>query len=408
LSYFDYKEKTFRSFFAADGFSNDEFNIYAYYKDKNDRYYLGGVNGMNAFYAKDLLVEKDIPTPVITKITRYNSSKDSLHTLVAGVYHEQELVISPYDANFSFDFSLPIYTNSRKNQFKYFMEGFDKDWIYAGTNHTSRYNKLPAGKYTFHVNGADPNGNWSKQSAQVNILVERIFYKRPIFIILVLFLLAVFFYFIFQKRLDQELKVERLRARLASDLHDELSGLLTGIAMQTDMLSVGVKELPLKERLKKIGSDSRSALSRMNDVIWSVDSRKDKVEDLIIRMQEHADEILLPLEISYTISPNKLDLNQKVRSRIRQELYFIYKEIINNVAKHSNASHVKIDLRNNGQIFKMVISDNGQGRGNNKIVPKSGQGMKNLKMRAQHLNAELTFLEDNGFTVILSMKKFLK
>ena len=146
----------------------------------------------------------------------------------------------------------------------------------------------------------------------------------------------------------------------------------------------------------------------MNDVIWSVDSRKDKVEELIIRMREHADEILLPIEISYKISTHKLDLNQKMKGRIRQDLYFIYKEIINNVAKHSNASQVKIDLRNNGQIFKMVISDNGQGRGNSKAAPKSGQGMKNLKMRAQHLNAQLTFLEDNGFTVILSMQKFLK
>ncbi len=318
------------------------------------------------------------------------------------------MTIGPYDANFSFDFSLPIYDNSNKNQFKYFMENYDKDWISAGTNHSSRYNKLPAGKYIFHVMGSDPNGNWSKESRQIKIVVKQIFYKKWPFILFMILLMALAVYLIFQYQMEQKLNVERLRARLSSDLHDELSGLLTGIAMQTDMLSVGVTENKLKERLKKIGADSRSALSRMNDVIWSVDSRKDKMEELVIRMREHADEILLPLEISYNISTNKIDLNQKMRGRIRQDLYFIYKEIINNVAKHSHASHVNIDLRNNGQIFKLTVSDNGQGLGNGKAAPKSGQGMKNLKMRARHLNAQLTFLEEKGFTVILSMDKFLK
>ena len=408
LSYFDVSEKSFRSFFGADGFSNDEFNIFSYYKDAHGRYYLGGVNGMNAFYPKDLLIEKEIPKPILTKISRYNSWDDSLYTLVADLYGLQELTMGPYDDNFSFDFSLPIYANSRKNQFRFYMENYDKEWISAGTNHTSRYNKLPAGKYVFHVKGADPNGNWSKESTQIKIIVKQVFYKKWPFILFMILLFALAVYLIFQYQVEQKLNVERLRARLSSDLHDELSGLLTGIAMQTDMLSVGVKENSLKDKLKKIGADSRSALSRMNDVIWSVDSRKDKMEELIIRMREHADEILLPLEISYNINTNKIDLNQKMRGRVRQDLYFIYKEIVNNVAKHSNASQVKIDLRNNGQIFKMTVSDNGQGLGNGKSAPKSGQGMKNLKMRARHLNAQLTFLEDDGFTVILSMDRFLK
>ncbi len=86
LSYFDTSEKSFRSFFGADGFSNDEFNLFSFYKDYKGRYYLGGVNGMNAFYPKDLLVEKEIPKPVLTKVTRYNSWEDSLYTLDANLY----------------------------------------------------------------------------------------------------------------------------------------------------------------------------------------------------------------------------------------------------------------------------------------------------------------------------------
>ena len=111
---------------------------------------------------------------------------------------------------------------------------------------------------------------------------------------------------------NQELRVERLRTKLSSDLHDEVSGLLAGIAMQTDLIQMLTKEEENRERLKKIGETSRSAMSKMGDVIWSVDARKDKFEDLLLRMQEHAAEILQPLGIQYNFDIGDFNINKKM------------------------------------------------------------------------------------------------
>lgn len=409
LSFFDLQNQTFQNFYKSDGLTSDEFNRFSYLKHK-EKLYFGGTNGLNIFSPEELLIEKEIPRVKLTQISRYNSKLDSLIIKDTDLDNIDVITISPSDAYFDLYFSLPVYRESKKNQYKYFLEGYDKDWIYWGKNHSIRYHLLPAGKYTLHILGADVNGRWGQEALSIDIFVEQVFYKTWTFIIILLLALSAIVYGIFHYQLEQRLAVERLRAKLASDLHDELSGLLTGIAMQTDMLSALGKEPKFNQRLKKIGTDSRTALSRMSDVIWSVDSRKDKLEDLMNRMREHADEILVPLNIRYTITAQNIDQNQKVPAYLKQDLYFIYKEVINNVAKHSGAQHVSITLKNNQEYFRMVIKDNGKGVEVDKMkgaTPKGGQGMLNLKMRAQRLGAELSFFNEDGFIVTLIMKRFI-
>ena len=150
-------------------------------------------------------------------------------------------------------------------------------------------------------------------------------------------------------------------------------------------------------------------MSKMSDVIWSIDSRKDKVEDLLHRMREHADEMLVPLDIVYQMHISKIDRQKKIPVTLRQNLYFIVKEAINNIAKHSSGNKVNITLKNEGPDFVMIIRDNGgpsPGRGklNGK---KTGQGLANLAMRAQRIKADLDIEQgEEGYTVRLRRKKF--
>lgn len=407
LSYYEPAIQSFHNFYKADGFSHNEFNRFSYHKDQQGNYYFGGVNGLNVFSPGGLLVEKNIPQVMLTRFVRFDSRTDSLLIKDTGLNELKDITIQPSDTYFSFDFALPVYHQSRKNQFKYYLENYDKDWVNLSTNHSIRYNRLPAKNYVLHIIGADPNGNWSEKSLDIVIHVEQIFYKKVWFIALMILILAGLLFLLFRYQLEQRLKVERLRTRLASDLHDELSGLLTGIAMQTDLLSALTEKPIIHEKLKKIGLDSRSAMSRMSDVIWSIDSRKDRVEDLIIRIQEHADEILLPLNIQYKIGHSNIDVKQKMPGKIRQEIYFIAKEIINNIAKHSKASFAEIMFIKQDGFFKLIIKDNGSG---NASLPglKGGQGLKNIKMRAERIGANYSIYNKKGYVVLLTMKNFLK
>jgi signal transduction histidine kinase len=211
-------------------------------------------------------------------------------------------------------------------------------------------------------------------------------------------------------RLQEKLRMERLRTQLASDLHDEVSGLLAGISLQSELIRDQLKDEVLDKKLQNIRQASQLAMSKMSDVIWSIDSRRDRVSDLINRMEEHADEVLLPLNIRYKLNVKQLDREKAIPANIRQNVYFIYKEAINNIAKHAKASLVDVNIGNRGQWFELVVKDNGVGTlkpESNGIKKRKGQGLSNLRMRAQRLNAQLDILNGQGFTIHLRMKRFL-
>lgn len=409
LSYFDREENLFYNFYKSDGLSHDEFNRFSFYQDHNGRYYFGGVNGLNTFHTSDLLISDTIPTVALTKIIRFNSAQDTIITRFDNLQSLNEIVISPYDTYFQLHFMLPEFANPDRNQFRAWLQDYEKDWTYLGNTPFIRYNSLPPGSYTLLIDGADPNGNWSTNPLQIKIKVKRIFYRTWWFLSLSILVVGAIAYAFFRYQWEQKLQVERFRTKLASDLHDELSGLLSGIAMQTDMLQMNAEDDNIKTRLRHIGEVSRKAMSKMSDVIWSIDSRKDRVEDLIHRMREHADDMLLPLNVKYNFKVKKLDKNHTIPPSTRQELYLIFKEAINNIVKHSNANRVDVLLQNNDGIFQMEIQDNG------KIIPQKlngkngvhvGQGISNIKMRARRINAKVEILKDEGYTIKLKMRRF--
>jgi len=410
LSYFDREKKSFRNFFSKDGLTHDEFNRFSFYKGPDGRIYLGGVNGINIFRSEDLLFEQQSPKPIISKTTRYNVKKDSTYARYAGITQLDELVLLPGDNYFSIHLTMPNFTSPRRNLYKAWLEGYDKNWTLHTRDPVLTYNKLPPGEYTLHIKGSNAYSDWSEEELILPIKVKPAFYETIWFYLFCLMLAAGILYLIFHYRLEQRLKMERIRTRLSSDLHDEVSGLLSGIAMQTDVLQLSIDDPTSKDKLHQIGEVSRKALSKMSDVIWSIDSRKDRVEELVKRMQEHSDEMLTPLDIAYKMNIDRLDMQQRLPVTLRQNLYFIYKEAINNVAKHSGASKVVVHLKNEGNNFIMHIRDNGQGgkrNGSSVFHKKSGQGLSNLKMRAYRIDAELDINNsENGFEVILKRKKF--
>lgn len=430
LSYFNPERRTFRNFYKEDGLSHDEFNRHSFYADQLGYIYLGGVNGMNVFRTEDLIREVATPTPVLTSFSRYNNDLDSTITCVSNLNSGQPFVLGPDDNQFTLQYTLSNFTTPRRNQFKTWLEGIDKGYIYQGRDNTSNFHSLPAGDYVLHVKGADANGNWSEEALKIPIHVNPPWYKTLGFIISVILAIFLGIYLLFQYRLNQRLEMERVRTKLSSDLHDEVSGLLASIATRTDLLQLKTQDAENQKDLKWIGEVSRTAMSKMADVIWSIDSRRDRFEDLCIRMQEHAAEILAPQHIDYRFEVGNLDPSSKLKVNLRQNLYFIFKEAINNISKHSWATEVRIHLHNEGPNFVLRIEDNGKEIREQRPPPssghpagfkdtsatllkertpptKTGQGLSNIRMRAERINAKLQIQEsDLGFVVKVQCKKF--
>ena len=209
-------------------------------------------------------------------------------------------------------------------------------------------------------------------------------------------------WYIYNSRVQKLLAVERMRLRIASDLHDDIGATLTHISANSEIIKHNNDVSKIKESANKIGKLSREVIQTMSDIIWSIDSRNDSVEDLIMHMTDLANQLFIPKEIKFNIKHAGLNPSRKMDVDIRQNLYLIYREALNNIAKHSGADNVEVNLFNSKQYFSMIIKDNGKGIDKNQFA--KGNGLKNIKMRTDRIHGKVQFKNDSGFQLELIIK----
>lgn len=398
LSTFSLKTNNHHNYFEEDGLTNNEFNYTSAYKDQQGNFYLGGLNGINKFRFEDLSQEYTLPNVNFTKFEVYNQRDKT--TKQFSKLKDTPILLTPYDQHFKIDWSIPDYFNKSNYTYYTMLEGFESDWFYQGNQNSIRYNKLPAGDYILKVKGMDSNGNESLAALSIPIKVKQIFYKKWWFVTLLIVFVFGIIYMVFQYRLNQALAMERLRTKISSDLHDDVGSMLTGLAMQTEMLEMQATNSIDKNRLHQITTLSRNTISHMRDLVWSIDSRRDTMGDLIERMRELAEEMLLPSDISYHFQTDDLNLQKKLDLNCRRNLFLIYKEAVTNIVKHSNARSVIINITNKNGTCKFFIKDDGNVKN---VENCSGLGLANMKLRCEDIKAKLEFDLSNGFGIKVSL-----
>ncbi len=400
LSHFDKTTEIFQNFYTEDGLTHFEFNYASSFKDSGGNFYFGGMNGINTFKPNEILRESDPPKLRLLGASGYNNKNKSRFVKDYSKTKFKILELSPYDQYFEINWTMNSYFQNQKNTYSTKLEGFEDRWFYQGNSTSIRYNQLPAGDYILKIKGKDSRGVDSASVLSIPISIGQIFYKKWWFISLIIVLVFSLLYLFFQYRLNQALAMERLRTKISSDLHDDVGSMLTGLAMQTEMLEMQTSNSIDKNRLHQITILSRNTISQMRDLVWSIDSRRDTLSDLLERMRELAEELLLPVNINYTFTADDLNLQRKINFNCRRNLFLIYKEAINNIVKHSKAENVKIEFTNKKGVCNFSIKDDGCG---NSVENCTGLGLANMKMRSKSINATLEFETQDGFGINLSL-----
>ncbi|WP_238749883.1 ligand-binding sensor domain-containing protein [Neolewinella maritima] len=408
----DLRTGTYRRYYLEDGLTNDEFSRFSYYRSTDGRYFFGGDQGLSVFRDEDLSSETAGSDVMLTEVVVYG--RGETRTITRNLHELEEITVKANEKSVAVSFALPVGQRPSLTQFRVKLEGFSEEWRTLRNERTIRFNNLPGGTYRLLVQGAGSNGNYGEQMRTLTIRVKQYLIEKTWFQFLIALVIVGLFFFILQAKLRERLRNEQLRTQLSSDIHDEVSGLLAGITLQAELLQGKTDDERLRNRLQTVGEAGRNAMSKMSDVIWSIDSRRDTIGNVLQRMQEHADEVLLPLDIRYDFKASGFNEESKIPGNVRQDLYFIYKEAINNIARHSKATQVEIELEQYAQNFEMFIRDNGQGSkskdapaySSSRFTPKTGQGKDNMKMRSQRLRAELTIDDRAGYTLTLRMRRF--
>jgi signal transduction histidine kinase len=154
--------------------------------------------------------------------------------------------------------------------------------------------------------------------------------------------------------------------------------------------------------LETIGESSRKMLDAMADIVWSIKPENDQFDKVLMRMREFAFELLGASQIDFEFDAAEEIPNVNLSMEERKNLYLIFKEAANKLAKYSDASRAKFALKIEKDILIMKISDNGKGFDITKY--SKGNGLINMRKRAEELGAKLTIDSAPGHGTILEFK----
>ncbi|MBM2841813.1 MAG: Histidine kinase protein, partial [Bacteroidetes bacterium] len=399
LSRFNRKTHAFRNFTTEDGLQGDRFLSGSCFKGKNGWMYFGGTNGLNMFHPDSIKDNPNIPPIVITSFKVF----DKPFLPLQSVSTVKEIHLS-YDQDFiSFEFVALDYTAPLRNQYAYKLEGFDHNWIEAGTRRYAAYTRLSPGEYVFRVRGSNNDGMWNNEGASIRLIISPPFWRTWWFTILALIAGATLLYLLYQYRVNQLLAIERLRTRIASDLHDDVGTDLSSIVLATQTME---HKRPLspqeRDEIRQIGRIALRTQDMMRDIVWVLSSRNDSLDDMILKMREVTARMLNG--ISYAFKGPDSPLSERVSLEFKRNIFLFYKECLNNIIRHSAASEVNIEVQFQQGEFTLKLRDNGKGF--NPDTPKPGIGLQNLRGRAEQIGGSLDIssAEGTGTAISLTVK----
>jgi signal transduction histidine kinase len=300
--------------------------------------------------------------------------------------------------------------------FRYRLDGLDPDWIDAGHARSAVYSQLPPGQYKFRVMVGGTDGVWREIKPPVTLTVVPHFWQTAWFhvlaIVSVIAMLAGIGIWNERRKIRRRLEklearqvVERMRQRIARDLHDELGSGITGIIQQGDMmLRIEPEPGQFRAAIGEMSGRLRKLSVALDEIVWTMNSRNDTLPNLVGYISNHAQEFLRPTGIRCRLDVARNLPALPVDSQTRHNLFLAVKEALNNTAKHSSASEVMMRLHFLENQLRVSVEDNGRGFDPGTITP--GDGLANIRERLEVIKGRAEFYggPGNGTRVVLSIQ----
>ena len=392
---------SFDRYTAEDGLQSNEFNTGAYYMSADSVFYVGGISGLSMFKPANLASSL---LPVKAAITHIQVNNQPLQGDTADVY-KKTLQLAYHQNTLSFSFAALGFVSQSRVHYYYRLLNYDTKWIDAGNRNYAAYTNLPPGHYTMQVKVVKKAGDTHAPVAITSIIIHPPFWRTWWFAVVCVLLFAGLLYALYRYRISQLLQVQQTRNRIASDLHDDIGSTLTNISLLTELsrkkLTPGNEEVTVF--LKRISEEVQQFSQALDDIIWSINSSHDTLEQTAARMRRYAGEIFEGADIHYSLYMDETFAQQKLNMEQRRDCFLIYKEVINNIYKHAAATEVSIHLTMDRNCLNIIIQDNGKGFDTSGNTHRNG--IKNIHRRAAKWKG-LVYIESvmaKGTTVHISM-----
>jgi signal transduction histidine kinase/ligand-binding sensor domain-containing protein len=321
--------------------------------------------------------------------------------------------LPPDHERLEFHYTALSLTAPSKVIFKYRLEGLDKDWVDAGTKRAVSYSHLPAGAYQFGVIACNNDGVWNTRGVTLSLTVLPFFWQTWWFLALAGFVVITAVAGIvrhetrrrMQRRIEhweRQHAIEKERARIAQDIHDDIGASLTRITMLSQSDPADAARSPQTiEALERIYDTAGEVTRALDEIVWAVDPRHDSLDSLVCYMGKFAQDFLgaahvrcrLDLPVSLPAWP--------LTTEVRHHLFLAFKEALNNALKHSGAREVRVSLLIRADAFELSVIDDGRGfdRQDGPDPAKRavlGNGLKNLRTRLVEIGGRCEVASEAG------------
>jgi ligand-binding sensor domain-containing protein/two-component sensor histidine kinase len=385
LCRFNVKRKLFTLFSQRDGIVRNEFHNGNSYRLRDGRIVFSNPHDFVFFDPRQILPSSPPPDVSITDFKLFNNylPPDSILQL-------DKVKLDHNQNSITIEFAALSFLQKDKMIYYTKMEGIDKEWTPSQQYNVVNYTLLPPGNYTFKVRCENGDGLASSNITSLRIHIRPPFWQQEWFIMLCILALGGIIYIAHRMRVAQLIEMEKVRGRIARDLHDDMGSTLSTINILSEMARMKVVKDPEKtsEYIGKISDNSNRMMEAMDDIVWSINPMNDSMQRITARMREFATGLLearnIDVEFKVEEGINHLTLDMESR----RDFFLIFKEAINNIAKYSNCTHAVIDILLQGSRLIMLIRDNGVGF--NVQEADNGNGLTNMKKRAQSLKGSLT------------------
>jgi len=195
-------------------------------------------------------------------------------------------------------------------------------------------------------------------------------------------------------RTEKALSTQAVRTHVAQDIHDELGSQLTKISLLSREANYARTKNPeeLRELLASIDRIAMNTGSTLSDVVWNTDPHNDKISSLIDRTKEHAQRMLHDTGIKLYFEQPTITTDRDVPPDWRRNAIHIVKEAINNALKYAKASELHLAVALENDQFILEFRDNGKGF--DSATARNGNGLGNMRDRAERVGGTFTLTSD--------------
>jgi PAS domain S-box-containing protein len=206
------------------------------------------------------------------------------------------------------------------------------------------------------------------------------------------------------RQAEERLKLEQLRTRIAADLHDDIGSTLSSMSIFSAMLGhhISPERSEASRMLHRVQENLRSVQESLHDIVWTINPENDALDNIILRMEEFATEVLEARGISLHLVVPEAQDPVSVPMQLRRYIYLIFKEAINNVVTHSDCREVTVEIVTDGRSLQVSVADDGKGFEHDQAA--SGNGLANMRKRAGTINGTLEVQSKRGKGTVVMLR----